>query len=98
MPFPDNLGVITCRCVIERCAPVRFVSHAGGDWQMYCSDANHDFDDPAAMRRDLVTVHVAHLVALDPTLDAIADLPTDMGAERTHADAAWTRFENADDD
>ncbi len=98
MPFPDHLGVITCRCVIERHEPVCFVSHAGGDWQMYCADANHDFDDAAAMKVELRVVHAAHLVALDPTLDDISDLPVDMGAERAGIGGAWTRFENADDD
>lgn len=98
MPFPDNLGVIACRCVVEDGQPVRFVSHAGGDWQMYCDDAHHDFDDDEAMQRELVVVHVAHLLAQDATLAATADLPIDMGATRTHPGGPWTRFEDADED
>lgn len=97
MPFPDNLGVITCQCVLSKYEPVRFVSHAGGDWQMYCSDANHDFTDEAAMQRELTLVHVAHLLARDATLQEIADLPVDMGAERTHPGGPWTYFPDADD-
>jgi hypothetical protein len=98
MPFPDNLGVITCRCVLEAGKPVLFVSHAGGDWQMYCHDSNHDFQDEAAMKNELVVVHVAHLLAQDATLNDVADLAVDMGAERSHPGGPWTRFEDADDD
>lgn len=98
MSFPDNLGVITCRCVLETKKPVLFVSHAGGDWQMYCDDANHDFEDELAMKNELVVVHVVHLLAQDATLNEIADLPVDMGAERSHVGSSWVRFENADEE
>lgn len=97
MPFPDNLGVITCRCVLETKEPVLFVSHAGGEWQMYCRDTNHDFEDEEAMKKELLLVHVAHLLAQDTTLNEISDLQMDMGAERSHVGGSWTRFENADD-
>lgn len=96
MPFKNKLGVITCRCVLEQKKPVLFVSHAGGDWQMYCSDANHDFEDEETIKNEMVVVHVAHLLARDTTLNDIANLPVDMGAERSHVGGAWTRFENAD--
>ena len=98
MKFREDLGVITCRCVLEQSKPVLFVSHAGGDWQMYCDDKNHDFEDAQAMKKEMVVVHVAHLLALDPTLNAVADLPVDMGAERAAIGAEWVRFPNADDD
>ena len=98
MKFHEALGVITCRCVLEQSKPVLFVSHAGGDWQMYCDDDNHDFDDEAAMKKELLVVHVAHLVAQDPTLNTVADLPIDMGAERASIGSEWVRFSNADDD
>lgn len=97
MPFPEDVGTITCRCVVERGAPVLFVSHAGNDWQMYCSDKNHDFEDEAAMQRDLVVVHIAHLVRQDSTLDELSSLPEDWGAERSAVGKAWTTFEDRDD-
>ena len=96
MPFPDELGVICCRCVLEKSAAVLFVSHAGNDWQMYCSDRNHDFNDEVAMRHDLRVVHMAHLIARDPTLNEISNLPVDMGAERDAIGAAWTTFDDRD--
>ncbi|HUR39996.1 MAG TPA: hypothetical protein VM240_02410 [Verrucomicrobiae bacterium] len=98
MTFPDNVGVMTCRCVMERGKPVLFVSHAGGDWQMYCHDQSHDFNDEAALKKEILLVHAAHLIARDQSLNAIADLPVDMGAERLAPGAEWSRFEDKDDD
>ena len=97
MPFNPELGVITCRCVVEQDAPILFVSHAGGDWQMYCHDSNHDFDSDEATQNELCVVHVAHLVTKDPTLNDISDLAIDMGAERTQIGEPWSRFHNADE-
>lgn len=97
MPFPEALGVICCRCVLHQGKPVLVASHAGGDWQMYCAWEAHDFQDDEAMRRELLLVHVEHLVAADPSLLEIADLPTDMAAERAAVGAAWTRYEDRDD-
>ncbi|HAP40858.1 MAG TPA: hypothetical protein DCQ94_14030 [Nitrospira sp.] len=75
-----------------------FVSHAGGDWQMYCHWKSHDFNSPEAMRRELAVVHVAHLVAQDETLNSVADLPVDTGAERVVVGGAWERYEDKDDE
>ena len=98
MQFADNLGVIACRCVVEQGKPVLFVSHAGGDWQMYCHDSNHDFNDDEHLRNEMRVVHVGHLLAHDPSLNRIADLPVDMGAERTEVGGEWHRFADKDDD
>jgi hypothetical protein len=97
MSFDDSLGTIACRCVIEKGKPVLFVSHAGGDWQMYCHDSNHNFEDEDAMKAEMGVIHVAHLVARDATLNEISDLPTNMAAERTEVGGKWTRFEDVDD-
>lgn len=97
MAFPDKLGTIACTCVVRQRKPVLFVSHAGGDWQMYCHWTNHDFADEQVLRNELMPVHIAHLVALDPTLDEVADLPPDMGAERERVGGPWQRYEDKDD-
>jgi hypothetical protein len=97
MTFPEALGVITCRCVLEGGKSVLVASHAGGDWQMYCSWEAHDFADEAAMRKDLLLVHVAHLLAVDPSLEELASLPADMGADRAAVGEPWTQYEDKDD-
>ena len=96
MGFPDALGVIACPCVLSGERAVLFVSHAGGDWQMFCHWRNHDFEDAQTLSQ-LRTVHVSHLVALDPTLEAVADLAVDLGAERSEVGGEWTRFIDRDD-
>jgi hypothetical protein len=98
LAFPEGLGVIACRCVVEARLPVLFVSHAGGDWQFYCHWKNHDFMSSEVRSKVLALVHVEHLVAQDPTLEAVADLPTDTGAERSAVGAAWERYEDKDDE
>ncbi len=64
---------------------------------MYCHWKSHDFGSPG-IPQELKVVHVAHLAALDPTLEAVADLPVDMGAERTHVGGPWERYEDKDSD
>lgn len=98
MRFSESLGVISCACVLQGGKPVLAVSHAGGEWQMYCSWDGHDFKDDDAMSRELLPVHVEHLVARDPSLLELADLPVDMGAERAALGQPWKRFEDRDDD
>ena len=97
MQFPEALGTITCQCVISGVKPVLFVSHASGDWQMYCHWQNHNFESPE-ITSQLKVVRVAHLVAHDPSLEAVADLPVDMGAERPHVGGPWQRYEDKDDE
>lgn len=96
MPFPENLGTVACSCVVSGARPVLFVSHCGGDWQMYCHWRNHDFDSPGIVQ-ELQVVHVALLVRRDPGLEAMADLPTDMAAERTQVGGSWEIYEDKDD-
>jgi hypothetical protein len=96
IPFPPILGTIACQCVISGSLPVTFLSHAGGDWQVYCSDRNHDFDGEAALQRDMRLVPINHLVDRDPRLCELDDLPVDMAAERVELGGAWTRCRNED--
>ncbi|HRE12710.1 MAG TPA: hypothetical protein PLD37_00780 [Usitatibacteraceae bacterium] len=97
MNFAEGAATIACRCVVRGERPVLAVSHAGGEWQMYCDFDAHDYEDASLYGSTLVVVHVAHLVARDGTLSELADLPGDMGAERPDAASPWRRFEDRDD-
>ncbi|MEQ1515402.1 MAG: hypothetical protein ABL931_02810 [Usitatibacteraceae bacterium] len=98
MRYPESLGVITCRCVMEERKAILFVSHAGGDWQMYCHWKNHDFSSPETLQKQLVLVHVEHLLAQDRTIEEVADLAIDVGAERETVGGEWLRYEDRDED
>lgn len=77
MRYQDDLGAISCTCVIFERKPVLFVSHAGGDWQMYCHWRNHNFADSKTVEEELKLIHIRHLVSRDPSLNELADLLVD---------------------
>jgi len=79
-----RLGIITTRAVIEG-APILMVSHDADDggWQFLCGTT----DDPADGR----IVHLEEIVAMDPTVTELADLPLGWVAVRSAAGANWTR-------
>lgn len=84
--FDDRrLGVYCCGHVFRRERPVRLVGRADGDWQFVCGDTDHP--DP----REPYHVSVGVLLDVDPSLNEIADLPTEWEAERPEPGAVWLR-------
>lgn len=63
---------------------------------MYCDDEAHDLTDPLILKHELGLVHIDHLRRQDSTLDALADLLVDMGAERGNVGEPWIRFHDSD--
>ena len=84
--FSDDprLGVITTAPVLAG-APILMVSHDADDggWQFLCGTTT----DPADGR----IVHLKEIVAMDPTVAQVADLPLGWVAFRKSADGEWTR-------
>jgi hypothetical protein len=78
-----DLGVYTST-LVRHGMPVTLVLHdAEGDWQFLSSTEN----DP----EQCVHTHLSHLVAGDPTLHALADLPLGWKAWRESAGEPWQR-------
>lgn len=79
-----RLGVITTAPVLAG-APILMVSHDADDggWQFLCGTTN----DPADGR----IVHLAEMVAMDPTVTEVADLPLGWVAFRAKVGGDWTR-------
>ncbi|NET34765.1 MAG: hypothetical protein F6K19_22525 [Cyanothece sp. SIO1E1] len=95
-PFdqPRNCSTITMRQVLDGEEPILLVSHDEDDhgWQFIGStDANVD---------DGRVVYLEHMVALDPTVLEIADLPPGWQAVRDANESPWIRRRNpaADED
>jgi hypothetical protein len=85
-PFedPPNTAAITTRQVLEG-APVLLVTHDADDggWQFLCGTT----DDPADGR----VVGLGRMLARDPTLGELADLPEGWRARRASAGQQWER-------
>jgi hypothetical protein len=79
-----RLGVLTTAPVLAG-APILMVSHDADDggWQFLCGTTN----DPADGR----IIHLKEIVAMDPTVTEVADLPLGWIAFRGKVGEAWTR-------
>ncbi|MEZ4311223.1 MAG: hypothetical protein R3F14_24545, partial [Polyangiaceae bacterium] len=84
--FEDDprTGVLTTAPVLAG-APILMVSHDedDGGWQFLCGTTN----DPADGR----IVHLADIVAMDPTVESVADLPLQWVAYREAVGGEWHR-------
>ncbi len=82
---PSNLAIYICNHVFDRSRSVLFVSHEeNGDWQFLCGNVDHDSDS-------VHVVGIGHLIADDPSLSSLADLPVNWSAERPSANDPWLR-------
>ena len=82
---PENLAVLTLRQIVREGQPILHVTHDSDDggWQFLGSgDANPD---------DAVVVALSTVVRLDPSVQALADLPMGWHAWRKTADDTWQR-------
>lgn len=93
-PFdqPENCAVISLRQIILEGAPILSASHDAGDhgWQF--------LDNSNSEESDVMVVSLSQVVALDPSLIQLADLPPGWRAWRESKDAQWTREENLRED
>jgi hypothetical protein len=90
---PENLAVFVCENVLRRGKPILHVSHdQEGDWQFLCGGTHdEDDDDPAAI------VCLSHVVALDASLNELADLGEDYEAWRDTSQAPWRIHDRTED-
>jgi hypothetical protein len=86
-PFddPKNRAVITVSQVLDGRSIVRYVTHdkSDGAWQF--------LDGGNVAEADARVVGLSEMIALDPTLMALADLPLGWYAERSAQDSPWKR-------
>lgn len=79
-----HLGVITTAPVLLG-APIVMVSHDADDggWQFLCGTTKNPADGRI--------VHLEEIVAMDPTVTEVSDLPLGWVAYRDAVGAQWTR-------
>lgn len=80
-----HLGVFCCGHVFRRERLVRLVMRLDGDWQFLCGGDDHQAPERPHH------VHVGALVAHDPSLSEVSDLPAEWEAERTELGSPWVR-------
>ena len=84
-PDPPNTTSITTVHVLERRLPIMLVAHDAdeGGWQFLCGTTN----DPSDGR----VIGLDCAVDIDPTVEALADLPIGWRAWRTDPKGPWQR-------
>jgi hypothetical protein len=94
MPFSDEtLEVVACRHLIHDKRPVRLATHySNGEWAFTCGRPDH------GLAKDYQLVSVSELLATDPELGDIADLPEGWSADRGGEPLAWYRYEDPEAD
>ncbi len=86
-PFQEaeNTAVITLGRILDGSKPILYVVHdEEGDWQF--------LDGGDVSEEDATLMSLKSIIKLDPTVNALADLPAGWAAERANADQAWERF------
>jgi hypothetical protein len=82
--FPEDLGAVVQRTVLDGRLPALVVAHADdGDWMV--GDGVNDPNEPGAT----IATHMRHVVDRDPTVGALAELPPGSRADRESAAHPW---------
>ncbi|HEX6129190.1 MAG TPA: hypothetical protein VF071_09235 [Candidatus Limnocylindria bacterium] len=92
--FPEDLGAVVQRTVLDGELPALVVVHAAdGDWMV--GDGLNDPNEPRAA----VATHLRHVVDRDPSVGPLATLPPGKRADREASAHPWvvTDFVYEDD-
>jgi hypothetical protein len=82
----DNTAVFTTTYVVQDKKPITYVTHdeEDGAWQFFSSDEFENYEDVAMI------VGLGDIVASDPSLLDIADMPVGYYAIRDTPDDKWS--------
>ncbi|TAK53962.1 MAG: hypothetical protein EPO24_13710 [Bacteroidetes bacterium] len=81
---PENLAVFTCTHVMRGGDPILTISHEedDGGWQFLCGNKEH-------RNKDAMIVALMEIVALDESVNEVADLPLGRRVKRETKNAKW---------
>jgi hypothetical protein len=89
--FPAHLGAVVQLTVANGDRPAREVTHwADGSWTV-----GDGIDDPNVPGAVTVT-HIAHAVAVDPSIRSLATMPPGHIAHRSSARRRWRIYQHVD--
>jgi hypothetical protein len=82
----ENTACFTCRHVVRESAEILHVTHYADDgaWQFLCAC------DHAA--EDLLIVGMGEIVQIDPSVNALYEMPEGVGASRETRTGEWKPF------
>ena len=94
MSFPnEKIDVVVCLHLTRGGRPVRLATHyTGGDWAFTCGRPDHSAEE------DYELVSLSTLLAKDPDLSDIAELPEGWSADRGGEPLEWFRYEDPEAD
>ncbi len=86
---PKNEACFTCRHVLEEGKPILYVSHDEDDgaWQFLCGDESHEDADARI-------VALFQIVKMDPSVNALCEMPEGVCAERDSVGSEWKVYRN----
>ena len=93
--FPDQLGAVVMRTVLEDGLPALQVLHdPDGEWAI--ADGVNDPNAPGAC----LATHIWHVVSTDPSLEPLATMQPGTQADRATVEGPWefSAFEWPEDD
>ena len=84
---PENAACMTCCHVLDDRAPILYVSHDTDDgmWQFLCGADGHGSE-----HAKIITLLQA--VELDPSVNALYEMPLGVCAERQTVNAEWKPY------
>jgi hypothetical protein len=91
-PDPKNTAVIANKKIIHGDVWISFVTRDADDgtWQFHCHHEGELTDEDASV------VSLGNILAIDPSIASLADLPVGWSAWRTSKEGAWRRKELSD--
>lgn len=82
---PKNTACISCKHIFHEGADILRATHdEDGDWQFLCGGEHSE--------SDAMVVGMGEVAKQDPSVNALCEMPTGVGAFRDAADAEWKPY------
>lgn len=80
----NNKAVFTTKYILENNSPITYVVHdSDGDWQFFGPEEN-------IIDTDIRVIAFEEILAMDPSIEELLDIPAGTEAWREDKDTEWT--------